>query len=117
MVANSGDLPVKLDKVDPATNGGREYRPDKEVARKMLEKAKHYAETGVPMAMFPEGSMSKTGELKVFRDGFFRLAIETGCSITPVGMWGNQTMWIARAPFPQPGYAEVAIGDPIEVAK
>lgn len=128
MLGRAGYLRIKLDKVDPATNEGRRFRPDKEVAKKSLETAERYVEQGTRIGVFPEGGISQDGgyTLKEFRNGFFRVAIDHETSITPVAMWGGkpkrintlsdlviiwlgiaQTMWIHEAPFPQPGYAEV----------
>ena len=129
MLGPSGNLRIKLDKVDPATSGGRRFRPDKEVAKRSLETAERYVDQGTRVGVFPEGGISQDGgyTLKEFRNGFFKLAIEHGTSITPIAMWGGtcsesydriilysckfpaQTMWIHEAPLPQPGYAEVCL--------
>lgn len=119
MLKRAGYLRIKLDRVDPETNEGRRFRPDKEVAKKSLEQAKRYLDQGTRVGVFPEGGISPDGgyTFKEFRNGFFRLAIEHEASITPVATWGAQTMWVHEAPYPQSGYAEVAIGDPIPVSK
>jgi 1-acyl-sn-glycerol-3-phosphate acyltransferase len=49
-----------------------------------------YLADGVPVGVFPEGTISKTGELMPLKTGFFKLAMETGVPIVPIGMWGNQ---------------------------
>jgi len=52
------------------------------------QKAFHAAKVkllnGVTFAVFPEGTRSKDGRLGILKDGAFRLALETGVSITPV---------------------------------
>jgi len=42
----------------------------------------------VCVMIFPEGTRSKTGELGAFKDGAFRLAIETGAPLLPLAVHG-----------------------------
>ena len=69
----------------------------------------------VSVMIFPEGTRSTTGELGKFKNGAFRLAIETGCPILPVAVSGCHS---ALRPHDwRLGYstAEVRVLDPIEV--
>ena len=45
----------------------------------------------VSVMIFPEGTRSKTGELGKFKNGAFRLAIDTGVPILPVAVHGAHT--------------------------
>lgn len=117
MTKRGGDLPIKFKKVDPATNGGKEYVTDREVVNNTMKRSGEYLRMGLRMVVFPEGTLSKDGDLLDFKDGFFKVAIENEASITPVGVWGSQTLWLHREVLPQPGYAEIAIGDAIQVSK
>ena len=69
----------------------------------------------VSVMIFPEGTRSKSGELGKFKNGAFRLAIETGCPILPVAVSGCHTA--LRPKDWRLGYstAEVRVLDPIEV--
>jgi 1-acyl-sn-glycerol-3-phosphate acyltransferase len=69
----------------------------------------------VSVMIFPEGTRSKTGELGKFKNGAFRLAIETGCPILPVAVSGCHTA--LRPKDWRLGYstAEVRVLEPIEV--
>jgi 1-acyl-sn-glycerol-3-phosphate acyltransferase len=44
---------------------------------------------GVSVMIFPEGTRSHDGELRKFKNGAFRLAIETGTSILPLALNGT----------------------------
>lgn len=72
-------------------------------------------ENKVSVMIFPEGTRSKTGELGKFKNGAFRLAIETGVPILPVAVSGCHTA--LRPKDWRLGYstAEVRVLDPIEV--
>jgi len=50
-----------------------------------------WLERGVPVMLFPEGTRSRDGELLPFKDGAFRLAIETGADLLPVAVSGTRT--------------------------
>lgn len=77
--------------------------------------AQHVVEQGGLMALFPEGTRSKDGQLKAAKSGPARLALTTGCPILPVALWGSQQImkpvyrhsvgWVgfARPIYPQAG--------------
>ena len=44
----------------------------------------------VSVFFFPEGTRSPTGELLPFKDGAFRLAVETGTPILPLAIHGTR---------------------------
>lgn len=65
--------------------------------------------------MFPEGTRSLTGELKAFKKGAFRLAIETGVEIIPCALIGSfevmrKGSWLIRG-----GTITVRFGEPVQV--
>jgi 1-acyl-sn-glycerol-3-phosphate acyltransferase len=45
---------------------------------------------GVSVMIMPEGTRSRTGEVLPFRDGAFRLAVETGCPVLPIAVAGTR---------------------------
>lgn len=55
----------------------------------MMRTSEHYLDNGMSIGIFPEGTRSKTGELKKFKDGASMLAKTTGSDILPVCMVGN----------------------------
>jgi 1-acyl-sn-glycerol-3-phosphate acyltransferase len=44
---------------------------------------------GVPVIIFPEGTRSPDGALGPFKDGAFKLAVETGADVLPLGIAGT----------------------------
>jgi 1-acyl-sn-glycerol-3-phosphate acyltransferase len=64
-------------------------RGDKESVRAMLAECKRLLAAGSSILMFPEGTRSKTGELKAFKPGAFELAIAAGLQVLPVAVSGT----------------------------
>ncbi len=60
--------------------------------RKVMEQGKMWLGRGVSVAMFPEGTRSKDGEIHRFKAGAFALAKDAGVSILPVIMDGSASM-------------------------
>jgi 1-acyl-sn-glycerol-3-phosphate acyltransferase len=82
-------------------------------ARMALAEAASWLSREVAVMIFPEGTRSETGDLGSFKDGAFRLAIETGADILPLAVWGTQTA-LPKKDF-RPGFARgaVSVGEPI----
>ncbi len=66
-------------------------RASPSAAKAALDKCARWLEQGVPVMIFPEGTRSKTGEMQLFKDGAFRLAIETGADILPMAVAGTDS--------------------------
>ncbi|MBQ1201901.1 MAG: 1-acyl-sn-glycerol-3-phosphate acyltransferase [Alistipes sp.] len=58
--------------------------------RKVTEKGRMWIGRGVSIAMFPEGTRSKSGEMGRFKQGAFALAKEAGVEILPVVLHGTR---------------------------
>ena len=52
---------------------------------------KSWLERGASVMLFPEGTRSRTHEMLPFKNGAFRLAIETGLPILPLAVHGTRT--------------------------
>lgn len=63
-----------------------------ESMRKVLNDGKMWLGRGVSVAMFPEGTRSKDGEIHRFKAGAFALAKEAGVGILPVVMDGTESL-------------------------
>ena len=70
--------------LDDADGGGHpRERGDSDSARAAMAVCVRWLERGVPVMLFPEGTRSRDGQLLPFKDGAFRLAIETGADVLP----------------------------------
>jgi len=88
-------------------------RGDADSTAKALEASRERLASKVSVMIFPEGTRSKTGELRDFKSGAFRLAIEHQAPILPLAVCGT------RDALPQHDWrlgnarAEVRVLDPI----
>ena len=63
--------------------------------------------------IFPEGTRSKTGELGEFKDGAFRVAVQSGVPILPLAVLGTRDALIKHDWRFGYSRAEVRVLDPI----
>ncbi len=69
----------------------------------------------VSVMIFPEGTRSRNDEMLPFKDGAFRLAVETGTPILPMAVAGTRSA-MAKGTFRfQRARARVKVLDPIDV--
>jgi 1-acyl-sn-glycerol-3-phosphate acyltransferase len=54
-----------------------------------MRQCAEYLKRGMPVCIFPEGTRSTSEALLPFKDGAFRLAIETGSDILPIAVAGT----------------------------
>lgn len=67
----------------------------------------------VSVMIFPEGTRSRTGEMLPFKDGAFRLAIQTGVPILPIAVAGTRDC-MAKGSFAfRPAHARARVLAPI----
>ncbi len=76
---------------------------------------------GELVGVFPEGTISRSFELKAFKTGAARMAQEAGVPLLPVVLWGSQRVWTKgrkRAMVRDGRHVKVAIsiGAPRDVA-
>lgn len=96
----AGDVPVERGTIRSAV--------------KAMRRCAEILKLNVSIMIFPEGTRSMTGELLPFKDGAFRLAVDSGVAILPMVVNGTSTAlrkhdWhIGRAE------AEVRVLEPIE---
>jgi 1-acyl-sn-glycerol-3-phosphate acyltransferase len=69
---------------------------------------------GESVALFPEGSRSRDGELQPLMKGFCSLARRTSARLVPVGIEGTFAALPPSASVPRPGRVRVVFGTPID---
>jgi len=97
-----GDIPVK-----------RGFGPS---AVEAMARCREALEGRVSVMIFPEGTRSKTAELLAFKDGAFRLAIESGVPILPLAVSGTSTALRKHDWRFGKSVAEVRVLPPVETA-
>jgi 1-acyl-sn-glycerol-3-phosphate acyltransferase len=95
----AGDVPVR--------------RGDSASGKGAMELCARWLARGVPVMIFPEGTRSAEGALLPFKDGAFRLAIETGADVLPVAVFGTRAALPKHSWRFQNAYAQVTVGTPI----
>ena len=91
-------------------------RGDKESARNALEQMRQRLLQNSSVVVFPEGTRSADGSLAPFREGAFRLAIETGVDIVPLAVRGTETALPKHSLVFQKTEASVTVLPPIPTA-
>jgi 1-acyl-sn-glycerol-3-phosphate acyltransferase len=81
--------------------------------KRAMRRAAWYIDHSMPVFIFPEGTRSTTGELLPFKDGAFRLAIESQAFILPMAVGG--TVGALRKGDWKPGFSRgtTLVGTPI----
>ena len=92
-------------------------RSNKRKAVESIKKAAIKIKNGKSVAMYPEGTRSKTGILGEFKKGAFHLALDAGVSIVPVHIKGTHELWPSNRNKITPGNITVHIGKSIDSSK
>ncbi len=101
-MALAGDIPI--------------HRGNDRSAKEAMDQCARWLERGVPVVIFPEGTRSPDGKMGPFKDGAFRLALDSGAQVIPIAVCGT------RKALPKHSWkfgftrALVAVGTPIPTA-
>lgn len=57
-----------------------------------------YLRSGELVGVFPEATISRSFELKEFKSGAARMALEANVPVVPVMLWGSQRVWTKGLP-------------------
>jgi len=90
-------------------------RNNHEKAMQSMDEAALRIREGKSVMTFPEGTRSRDGEIKPFKQGTFHLAIRSGVPIVPVSIIGSGQIMPKRSLKVTPGRVKLIIGKPIEV--
>ena len=69
---------------------------------------------GRSLAVFPEGTRTRDGQLQEFKPGAFKIALKAGVPIVPVAIRGTFTLLPRTTLAPKPGRVDVILSPPIE---
>ena len=90
-------------------------RGDKQSIIDMTKHCHAWLEQGVPIMLFPEGTRSPDAEVKAFKDGAFRMAIEAGCPLYPIVLTGTADTLPKHGLLVSPvAHCRVRVLDPID---
>jgi 1-acyl-sn-glycerol-3-phosphate acyltransferase len=93
-------------------------RKDRARAKQGIEIARARLEQGINVWIAPEGTRSRTGKLGTFKGGGFRLALDTGLRILPVGIRGTEKVLPADGALVNRGASvELEFGEPVDPAR
>lgn len=90
-------------------------RNDREKAMQSLDEAALRIREGKSIMAFPEGTRSRFGEIKTFKQGTFYLAIKSGVPIVPISIIGSGEIMPKRSLEINPGKIKLVIGKSIDV--
>ncbi|MFO7568688.1 MAG: lysophospholipid acyltransferase family protein [Smithellaceae bacterium] len=92
-------------------------RQNHEKALQSLDLAALRIREGKSVMTFPEGTRSRDGEIKAFKQGTFHLAIASGVPIVPISIIGSGEIMPKRSLKVKPGRIKLVIDKPIDVKK
>ncbi len=72
-----------------------------------------YIKNGVSICIFPEGSRSRDGKMRPFKEGSMKMASKTGCPIIPIAITGSAEMFENHLPRIKPCRVTVEYGTPV----
>jgi len=90
-------------------------RSDRQAAIASLETAKNRIRNGTSVFFFPEGTRSRTGELRSFKKGAFRMALDLELPILPITLVGTRRIMPPDSLDIFPGTAQMIIHPPVAI--
>ena len=78
-----------------------------------ISSAHHKITNGISIVFFAEGTRSRSGELKNFKKGAFRLALELGLPVLPVTICNTRYVLPSDTLDLMPGRVKLIFNDPI----
>ena len=81
--------------------------------RKINEQVAYVIEIGRSLLIYAEGTRSRDGEMKTFKKGAFRIAIDNKMPIVPVTISGTDVAWPPDSRLIRGGRAKMVFGEPI----
>ena len=91
-------------------------RQNHEKALKSLDEAAQKIREGKSVVTFPEGTRSRDGKIRPFKQGMFHLAIRSGVPIVPISIIGAGEIMPKRTLNVRPGRITMVIDRPVDVS-
>lgn len=92
-------------------------RSNAQSRKKSIEKIREILSHGIPALIFAEGTQNRTKEiLQPFKDGAFRIAIETQLPIVPLVVIGAGKLMPPGTIQLRPGKIKIVVGEEMEVS-
>jgi 1-acyl-sn-glycerol-3-phosphate acyltransferase len=85
-------------------------------AAKTIREAEQRLKNGASIAIFPEGSRTKTGQLGKFKKGAYQMAMDLKLPIVPVSITGSYQVMPRTSVFIRPHRMKMIIHEPIPTA-
>jgi 1-acyl-sn-glycerol-3-phosphate acyltransferase len=92
-------------------------RGNKDESSAAVDKAIEYLRDGTSFLVFAEGTRSRDGHLKPFKNGTFVMAIEAGAMVVPVSLVGTQNLMRKGEWFIRPGEMKVRFGPAVDASE
>ena len=93
-------------------------RTSHESRRTSLDRLANTLKRGVSVLIFAEGTQNRTSQpLQPFKDGAFRMAMDTGCALVPIVVEGAGRLMPPGKFSILPGKVRIHVGKPMEVAE
>ena len=103
----------------PLMRGMKHIPVDRSAGGASYVRAVRDLRAGELVGVFPEATISRSFELKEFKNGAARMAREAGVPMVPMVIWGSQRVWTKGHPkrLGRTGVPiRIVVGDPIHVA-
>ncbi|GAB16867.1 putative acyltransferase [Gordonia effusa NBRC 100432] len=101
----------------PIMRSLRHIPVDRSAGAESYKSAVEYLKKGEFVGVYPEATISRSFEIKGFKSGAARMALESGAPIIPTVIWGAQRIWTKGHPkkLGRHGYkVMIGVADPIE---
>ena len=96
---------VGMVETDRSARGAAHRSINRQVARVM--------EMGKSLIIYPEGTRTPDGEIRPFKKGAFRIAVDNGLPVVPLTLYGAYEAWPPRTRICHGGPVTVVIHEPI----
>jgi 1-acyl-sn-glycerol-3-phosphate acyltransferase len=102
----------------PLMRGMRHIPVDREAGADSYRAAVDALRRGELVGVFPEATISQSFELKEFKTGAVRMALEAGVPVLPAIVWGSQRIWTKnrKKDLRRGTEIRVVLGEPYEPA-